>query len=132
MCSIGTIATITSPAEVARIAARGLRVIGPNCFGIHSPKAGITLLPGFGFSIKPGPVAMISQSGGVATEFGYDAQFLGLCLSKVISFGNGCDLEATELLDYLADDPETGCIAGYLEGIKEGKRFFIGWLQNPM
>jgi len=33
-------------AEVVRIAARGIRVIGPNCFGIHTPKGGITLLPG--------------------------------------------------------------------------------------
>ncbi|UCB51038.1 MAG: CoA-binding protein [Deltaproteobacteria bacterium] len=110
-------------AEVARIGANGLRVLGPNCFGIHSPRAGITLLPGHGFSQEPGPVALISQSGGVATEFGYEAQFMGLGLSKVISYGNGCDLDAVELLDYLADDPETGYIAAYLEGVKDGRRF---------
>jgi len=110
-------------AEVARIGANGLRVLGPNCFGIHSPRAGITLLPGHGFSKEPGPVALISQSGGVATEFGYEAQFMGLGLSKVISYGNGCDLDAVELLDYLADDPETGYIAAYLEGVKDGRRF---------
>jgi len=110
-------------AEVARIADQGLIILGPNCFGIHSPRGGITLLPGSGFSKKPGRVAMISQSGGVATDFGYEAQFLGLGLSKVVSFGNGCDLEATKLLEYLADDPETGCIAAYLEGVRQGRRF---------
>jgi acyl-CoA synthetase (NDP forming) len=111
-------------AEVARMGAQGIRILGPNCFGIHSPRGGITLLPGHGFSRKPGPVALISQSGGVATEFGYEAKFMGLGLSKVISYGNGCDLEAAELLDYLADDPDTGYIAAYLEGVREGQRFF--------
>ena len=110
-------------AEVARLSAKGLRILGPNCFGIHSPRGGITLLPGHGFSKEPGPVALISQSGGVATEFGYEAQFMGLGLSKVISYGNGCDLDATELLDYLGDDPETGYIAAYLEGVRDGRRF---------
>ncbi|MGD8983842.1 MAG: CoA-binding protein [Desulfobacteraceae bacterium] len=111
-------------AELARIGAKALRILGPNCFGIHSPRGGITLLPGHGFSREPGPVALISQSGGVATEFGYEAQFMGLGLSKVISYGNGCDLDAVELLDYLADDPETGYIAAYLEGVGDGRRFF--------
>jgi acyl-CoA synthetase (NDP forming) len=110
-------------AEIARIASKGLRVVGPNCFGIHCPRGGITLLPGSGFSKEPGPVAMISQSGGVATDFGYEARFLGLGVSKIISFGNGCDLDAVELLDYLADDPETGYIAAYLEGVGDGRRF---------
>jgi acyl-CoA synthetase (NDP forming) len=110
-------------AEVARIAAEGLRVVGPNCFGIHCPSGGITLLPGSGFSKEPGPFAMVSQSGGVASDFGYEARFLGLGLSKVVSFGNGCDLDAVKLLDYLADDPETRYIAAYLEGIGDGRRF---------
>jgi len=110
-------------AEVARIGAKGLRILGPNCFGIHNPRGGITLLPGHGFSKETGPLALISQSGGVATEFGYEAQFMGLGLSKVISYGNGCDLDAVELLDYLADDPETGYIAAYVEGVRDGRRF---------
>ncbi len=109
--------------EILRIAANGIRVVGPNCFGIHNPRGGITLLPGFDFSREPGPVAMISQSGGVATDFGHEAPPLGLGLSKVISFGNGCDLEAADLLEYLAEDPETGYITAYLEGIRNGRRF---------
>ena len=109
--------------EIARIAARGVRVVGPNCFGIHSPRAGITLLPGFDFSKKPGSLAFISQSGGVATDVGYEARSFGLGISKVVSFGNGCDLDATALLDYLADDPETETIAAYLEGVRDGRRF---------
>jgi acyl-CoA synthetase (NDP forming) len=110
-------------AEVSRIAADGLRVVGPNCFGIHCPRGGITILPGLGFSKETGPVALISQSGGVASDFGYEARFMGIGLSKVVSYGNGCDLDAVKLLDYLADDPETGYIAAYLEGVGDGRRF---------
>ena len=109
--------------EVAAIAREGIRVVGPNCFGIHSPRGGITLLPGADFSKKPGSVAMISQSGGVATDFGYEARFAGVHLSKVVSFGNGCDLDAIALLDYLSTDSETEMIAAYLEGVTDGQKF---------
>ncbi|MBW1783633.1 MAG: CoA-binding protein [Deltaproteobacteria bacterium] len=119
----GTEAGVALEAEIARIAARGIRVIGPNCFGIHTPRGGLTLLPGFDFSHKPGPIGMISQSGGVATDLGHEAPSLGLGLSKVISFGNGCDLDAVALLEYLAWDPETRYIVAYLEGVRDGRRF---------
>ena len=109
--------------ELAEIASRGIRVLGPNCFGAHVPRGGITLLPGFDFAKDAGPVALISQSGGVATDFGHEARMAGFGVSKVISFGNGCDLEAVQLLDYLADDPETGYVGVYLEGVKDGSRF---------
>ncbi|HDZ89481.1 MAG TPA: hypothetical protein ENH37_02260 [Deltaproteobacteria bacterium] len=109
--------------EILKIAAQGIRVVGPNCFGIHSPRGGITFLPGFDFSTEPGPVAMISQSGGVATDLAHEAPALGLALSKVVSFGNGCDLDARDFMEYLADDPETGYMAAYLEGIRDGRGF---------
>lgn len=109
--------------EVIEVSRAGLRVLGPNCFGAHCPKGGITLLPGFDFSKKSGPVALISQSGGVATDFGNEARMSGLGLSKVLSFGNGCDLDATALLDYLEGDPDTAFIGAYLEGIKDGRKF---------
>lgn len=110
-------------AQLVRLAEQGIRIIGPNCFGIHTPKGGLTLLPGYDFSPVPGPVGMISQSGGVATDLGHEAPALGLGLSKVISYGNGCDLEAAGLLEYLAEDPETQTIAAYLEGVQDGRRF---------
>jgi acetate---CoA ligase (ADP-forming) subunit alpha len=119
----GTTEGIALQEEVAAIAREGIRVVGPNCFGIHSPRGGITLLPGSDFSKKPGSVALISQSGGVATDFGYEARLAGIHLSKVISFGNGCDLDVVTLLDYLETDPETEVIAVYLEGVSDGQRF---------
>jgi acyl-CoA synthetase (NDP forming) len=109
--------------QIVEIARKGLRIVGPNCFGLHSPKGRITVLPGSDFSKEPGPVALISQSGGVATDFGYAAQSAGMKLSKVISFGNGCDVEAVELMEYMGGDEDTQYIAAYLEGIQDGPRF---------
>lgn len=110
-------------AEISHIAKEGIRVVGPNCFGIHCPKGGVTLLPGFDYSKKRGTVAMISQSGGIANDFTHEAQIAGIGLSKVISYGNGCDLGAVELLEYLADDPDTAYVAAYLEGVRDGREF---------
>jgi acyl-CoA synthetase (NDP forming) len=110
-------------AELVEIAAQGLRIVGPNCFGIHCPRGGFTILPGFRLSKVPGSLALISQSGGVASDFGCEAQFRGMELSKIVSYGNGCDLDATELLDYFCDDPETEIIAAYIEGVHDGRRF---------
>jgi len=109
--------------EIGRIAEQGLRIVGPNCFGIHCPKGGLALLPGGFLSKEAGPVAMISQSGGGALRFAYRADLANLGLSKLISFGNGCDLDAVKLLEYLSHDPETGYVAAYLEGIGDGQSF---------
>lgn len=119
----GDPAGIALQEEVVRIARSGIRVLGPNCFGIHCPKGGMTIIPGFDFSREHGPVGLISQSGGVAADFGHEAQAAGLGISKVISFGNGCDIDSSELLDYLADDPETRLVGAYIEGMLDGRRF---------
>jgi acyl-CoA synthetase (NDP forming) len=111
-------------AEIAEIAARGIRVIGPNCFGIYSPRAGITLIPGSGFSREPGPVGFFAQSGGLTADFGQMAMDRGVRFSAMVSYGNAVDVDEIELLDYFAADPDTRFIASYIEGVKDGRRFF--------
>lgn len=111
-------------AELKVVAARGIRVIGPNCFGIYCPASGLTFMPGPDLSRESGPVAFISQSGGMSIDFANTGKWMGLRFSKVVSFGNGVDLRETELLRYLGDDPETRVIAMYVEGIKDGDDFF--------
>ena len=109
--------------ELTLIARRGIRIIGPNCFGIYCPSSGLTLLPGGHFPRESGPVAFISQSGGHAVEFAREARGRGIRFSKVISYGNGCDLNEADLLEYMAQDDETKIIAMYVEGPREGRRF---------
>ena len=109
--------------ELTLIARRGIRTIGPNCFGIYCPASGLTLLPGGNFPSESGPVAFISQSGGHAVEFAHEARGRGIRFSKVISYGNGCDLNEVDLLEYMAQDDETKIVAMYIEGPREGRRF---------
>jgi acyl-CoA synthetase (NDP forming) len=110
--------------EILEEARKGIRIIGPNCFGIYCPKSGLTLLPGPDLSRESGEVAFLSQSGGMAVDFGQMGKWMGIRFSKVVSFGNGVDLRERELLDYLGDDPETGVITMYVEGVEKGNNFF--------
>ena len=109
--------------ELTLIARRGIRIVGPNCFGIYCPGGGLTLLPGGDFPRESGPVAFISQSGGHAVELAREAQGRGIRFSRVISYGNGCDLNESDLLEYVAEDDETEIVAMYIEGPREGRRF---------
>jgi acyl-CoA synthetase (NDP forming) len=109
--------------EIKEIAARGIRVLGPNCFGIYCPASGLTMLPGPDLSREPGNVAFISQSGGMSIDLAHVGKWKGFRFSKVVSFGNGIDLRETELLEYLGDDPDTEIIAMYIEGVEDGRRF---------
>jgi acyl-CoA synthetase (NDP forming) len=109
--------------ELALIARRGIRIVGPNCFGIYCPAGGLTLLPGGDYPRESGPVAFISQSGGHAVGLAQEGRGRGIRFSKVISYGNGCDLNESDLLEYMAQDDETEIVAMYIEGPREGRRF---------
>lgn len=105
----------------------GIRILGPNCMGIYCPQSGLTFsvsLPDQdAFPRQSGPLAFISQSGGNSIFFVNDAVTRGKHFSKVVSFGNGVDIAESELLEYLASDPETEIITAYLEGVRDGGRF---------
>ncbi len=121
---LGTPEGLRLEREIRDICSRGIRVVGPNCFGIYCPRSGLTLLPGPDLSRESGPVGFVSQSGGMSIDFAHIGKWMGVGLSKVVSFGNGADLRETELLSYLGNDPETKVIAMYIEGVEDGARFF--------
>ncbi|MFC2041417.1 CoA-binding protein, partial [Chloroflexota bacterium] len=107
--------------ELREIALReGLRIIGPNCMGLHIPSAHISTWDAEPSQI--GNVSFLSQSGGHATDFTRYARevYLGLC--KVISFGNALVLDSTDFLEYLTTDRETQILCMYLEGVRNGKK----------
>jgi acyl-CoA synthetase (NDP forming) len=109
-------------AEVAKLAREArIRVIGPNCMGIYCPESRLAFYTGF--CKESGHVGFISQSGGNTAHLVRHAAWRGVRFSKVISFGNACDLNEADFLEYLTEDRKTKIIALYLEGVKEGKRF---------
>jgi len=110
--------------ELAEIAARGIRIVGPNCFGVYSPDGGITILPGANLPKESGSVGFISQSGGYAIRVPRRAEGCGIKYSKVVSYGNACDINECDLIEYFYQDPQTEIITGYIEGVKDGPRLF--------
>ncbi len=121
---LGTAEGLALEQEIVAIAKKGIRVIGPNCFGIYCPRSGLTMLPGPDLSRQSGPIGFSSQSGGMAVDFANLGKSMGLQFSKMVSFGNGADLRETELLQYFGEDPETGVVGMYIEGVRDGEAFF--------
>jgi acetyltransferase len=108
--------------ELVRITRKaGMRLFGPNCMGIYSPRAGLSFFPEL--PRRAGPVGFISHSGSLANILGRIASQKGIFFSKAVSLGNECDLNSADMLHYLGDDPETTVIGAYLEGIKDGPAF---------
>jgi acyl-CoA synthetase (NDP forming) len=108
-------------AELVRLAQEhGVRILGPNTMGVLNPFSGFTTafidIPR---DPAPGPLTMVAQSG--AFQVGASS-FTGQ-MGKAIDVGNACDLDTVDVLEYLADDPDTRIIVLHLEGIKRGRRF---------
>ena len=101
----------------------GFRVIGPNCFGIYNPRNRLTLLPGIDLSTTPGDIAFLSQSGGFSMHVARLCQSLGLHFSALVSYGNGADIDESDLLRYFARDPRTRIVGAYTEGVRDGRAF---------
>jgi len=108
--------------EVCRLAqAGGLRILGPNCLGVYCPEAGLSFASDF--PRESGQVALICQSGGNAIYLVRAAAQRGVRFSKVISYGNGCDIDECELFECFTQDAKTEIVAAYIEGVKDGRRF---------
>ena len=101
--------------------------IGPNCLGIYAPTRFDTFfLPGERLvRPDPGPVAIVSQSGGVLVDQMVKFAEQGVGLSLAVSIGNKALIRELDMLEYLSGDPATRVIAFYVEGFdkNEGRRF---------
>ncbi len=112
-------------AEMLRYARLGgIRIIGPNCMGLYTPKARLnTIAYDSVISYEPGSVAFVGQSGWATENVILLGQERGLRFSQVVSIGNQSDLTFEDLFQYFAEDKDTRVIAAYIEGIKRGREF---------
>jgi acyl-CoA synthetase (NDP forming) len=102
----------------------GVRIVGPNCMGIFSPKAHVnTIVPYARVPMEPGGVAFIGQSGWASENTTRLGSERGLRFSGIVSIGNQSDLTIEDFLEYFGNDPETKVFAAYIEGIKQPRRF---------
>ena len=105
--------------------AGGLRLLGPNTSGFLRPSRGLacTFLPAAA-ELRPGPIGIVAQSGGINLTLAMMANAEGLGVSLAVGLGNAADLGVAETLDYLAADPETRTIVLHLEGVEDGRAVF--------
>jgi acetyltransferase len=99
-----------------------LRIVGPNGVGVQLPPLGLNasfahVLP------EPGGLAMITQSGAMATTVVDWAKRNRIGLSAMISLGDMSDVDFGDLLDYLASETATRAILLYIEGVTHARKF---------
>ncbi len=107
---------------VERASERGARIIGPNCLGLIAP--GVAKMGGIGGPAKdaakaysPGPVGVMSRSGGMTTEISSTLTAAGLGVSTAISIGGDAIIGSTyaELMPVFEVDEQTEAIVIYTE-----------------
>ena len=104
----------------------GVRVCGPNTAGVHNFHHNFHLAGLIALDVEemlPGGVGVVCQSGSIGGALLSRAAQRGVGFSHLISCGNEMDLELSDYLDYLIDDPRTRAIAVYLEGVRDGEKF---------
>ena len=99
-----------------------VRVIGPNCLGVYSPRARVTFTERT--TDEPGSVGVVCQSGGLGVDIIRRGQNLGLRFSGLVTVGNCADVRPHELLEYFLESSETKVIGLYLEGAGDGRHLF--------
>ena len=108
--------------ELTKIVKGKIRVIGPNCMGVYCPDSGLYFIEGQ--PNESGPVGFVSQSGTFAVDLTTAGKSRNIMFSKVVSYGNAIDLDSSDFIAYLGDDPKTKIIVTYIEGVKDGRKFF--------
>jgi len=116
------IGNTTEEREIADYATQhGVRVLGPNMFGIYSAESSLNATFGPG-NIIPGQVAIVTQSGALGLAMIGKTAVEKIGLSAIVSIGNKADLDETDILQYLVPQTRTQIIMMYIEGVKKGER----------
>lgn len=121
----GTDGTALQADVVQAAAARGVRLVGPNCTGILSGNGGARFNATFSRTVPPpGRTALLTQSGAFGLAVLEAAEVRGLGIGAFVSVGNSADIASNDLLVYWDRDPATDLVLLYLESIQD-PRWFI-------
>ena len=109
---------------LAKVRAAGIRLIGPNCFGVINTDPEVRLDASFS-PIQPlhGSVGMMTQSGALGQAILDYARELNLGLSNFVSVGNKADVSGNDLLQYWMQDDRTNVVLLYLESFGNPRKF---------
>ena len=112
--------------ELATLANKyNVPIVGPNSIGMLNMKIGLnaTFLPGLS-NVEAGNVAIVSQSGGIASSFIYRCIDAGVCIGKVVGVGNSMNIDFANLLYYLLNDESTDVICLFMEGFANARALY--------
>ena len=104
-----------------------INAIGVNCLGIYDAhnKLDAVFIPRYRMRRpEAGGISFLCQSGAIGAAILDKATEEKHKFSKFISYGNATDVDESDLLEYLAEDANTKVICFYLEGIKDGEKFY--------
>ena len=102
----------------------GMRMVGPNCFGIINTEPALRLNATFGKTNPDrGNIAFVTQSGALGEAIMVHAQELNIGFSMIASVGNKADISSNDLLEYWGDDPSTEIILMYIENFGNPQKF---------
>jgi acyl-CoA synthetase (NDP forming) len=112
--------------KALREAAGEMRILGPNTIGMVNVTDGIPLSPSGALAMSnftAGGISLVAQSGGIMGSLLSHAvaRCIGVC--KLISTGNEMDLDLSDLIDWMAEDPDTTVITLYVETIRNAAKF---------
>ena len=115
---------LSAIAETAGMALAGPNTLGLASFTNRSYATFATTLQTMP-AIEAGSVALVSQSGGTAFNLLTEAYWAGGRFSHVIATGNEAGVTFPDYLRYLATDPATSAVIGYLEGVADGEQLAV-------
>lgn len=99
-----------------------MRIIGPNCLGVMTPRLGFNATFAAA-TARPGHVAFLSQSGALCTAI-LDWSFReNVGFSAFVSVGSMLDVDWGDLIQHLGDDPHTRSIVCYMESVGDARSF---------
>lgn len=105
-----------------RLKKAGILLIGPNCLGIMNVQKDLNASFAPVFPGKGG-ISFLSQSGALMNSFMDVGMTNGIGFSKMVSYGNEADIDLSDLILFLGDDPDTKVICFYVEAIENGHKF---------
>jgi len=99
-----------------------LRILGPNCIGLLTPRSGLNASFAHTSAIA-GDIAFVSQSGALVTAVLDWANARRIGFSTMVSVGERADVDFGDLLDHLASDGRTRSILLYIESVEAPRKF---------
>jgi len=111
--------------ELMRAANKGgVKVIGPNCFGVYNCNIGLNASLGVGTPPSGGDISFVTQSGAYGMAILTFAIDHHMRFAKVMAHGNKAGIDDYEIIRYLGEDSETKVICLFLESVDKGREFF--------